>query len=391
VTTERLYYEDCYLTEFEGKVVDISADGLRIVLNRTAFYPTSGGQPHDLGELAGQSLLEVVDEEDGRVVHVLARPMTSDHSVVRGRIDWPRRYEHMQQHTGQHLLSAVLMELYKFPTLSFHMGHEVSTIELGTKEISEQQIAAAEMHANELARSGRSVQISFQDANVVEGLRKQSQRPGTLRIVEIDGVDKSACGGTHVRILAEILPLQIRKIEKVRGNARMEFVCGVRAIRRVRQDFKILQELARQTASPMDQLPEAVTGLKERSAIAEKERERLATELAQREGRDEYSATTPSADGVKRKRWLVHRLGAIERTKALAYAGGTKSLVLMVGNQPPGVLIACSPDSGIDVGTVLKDTMAAFGGRGGGSSTLAQGNVSEEAAVEALAAKLGMQ
>jgi len=389
VATERLYYHDSYLIEFEGQVVDVSADGRRVYLDRTAFYPTSGGQPNDVGELGGRPVVEVVDEEDGRIAHVLAVGSLPV-GAVSGKIDWHRRYEHMQQHTGQHLLSAVLMDLYGFQTLSFHMGDEVSTIELGTKEISEKQLLAAEARANELARAGRAVRIAFEDAGQVEGLRKQSQRLGMLRIIEIEGLDKSACGGTHVRSLAETVPVQIRKIEKVRGNVRLEFVCGERAVRRAKQDFKLLQELSRQTATAMDKLPEQVAGLKDRLSEAEKERQRLAEDLAQREGREAYAATAASGDGVRRALWRVERLSEMERAKALAYAAGSRAVVLVVGKQPMGVLIACSADCGIDAGAILKQTLAEFGGRGGGSATLAQGSLPDEACALALAGKLGM-
>lgn len=388
VATERLYYLDSYLTEFEGEVLDISADGRRVFLDRTAFYPASGGQPYDVGELGGQQVLEVADDEDGRVAHVLAGPLMGGR--VTGKIDWTRRYDHMQQHTGQHLLSAVLLDLFQFPTLSFHMGDQVSTIELGAKEISEQQLDGAETRANELARAARPVTVSFEDAGSVEGLRKQSQRTGTLRIIEIEGVDKSACGGTHVRSLAETLPVLTRKIEKVRGNVRLEFVCGGRAIQRARQDFKVLQELARQTATALDKLPEWMAAMKERLGEAEKDRQRLGAELAQREGREEYAATVPSQDGIRRVQWQVERIGEAERLKALAYVAGVRSVALIVGKQPAGVLIACSTDSAVDAGTILKKTLAEFGGRGGGSATLAQGSAPDEAFIRALAGKLGL-
>ena len=142
--------------------------------------------------------------------------------------------------------------------------------------------------------------MSFEEAAEVSGLRKQSQRSGRLRIIEIEGVDKSACGGTHVRSLAETLPIQIRKIEKVRGNVRLEFVCGDRAPWRARQDFKLLQEISRQTSTPLAKLPEHIEALRDRLNEAEKERKQLADDLAQREGREAYTATTPSTDGIRR-------------------------------------------------------------------------------------------
>jgi len=388
VATERLYYKDSYLTEFAAEVIDLAADGQRVYLDRTAFYPASGGQPFDLGWLDGQEVVEVIDEGE-RIAHVMAVAIAG--GAVTGQIHWPRRYDHMQQHSGQHLLSAVLMELCGFPTLSFHMGDEVSTIELGTKEIAEKQIERVEDQANDLARSGRPVHIGFQDAQQAEGLRKQSQRSGSLRIVEIAGVDRSACGGTHVRSLAETLPVQIRKTEKVRGNIRLEFVCGWRAIRRAKRDFKIGQELARQSATGIDKLPEYLAALRQRLSEAEKERQILAESLARREGRELYLATEMSADGLRRALWQVAQLDEAVRAKALAYAAGTKSLVLVLGSQPAGALIACSPDAGMDAGAILKQTLAEFGGRGGGSATLAQGSVPNELCVRSLTEKLEMR
>jgi alanyl-tRNA synthetase len=387
VVTERLYYKDSYLTEFAAEVIDLAADGQRVYLDRTAFYPSSGGQPFDLGWLGGQEVIEVSDEGE-RIAHVTAAAIPA--GTVTGQIHWPRRYDHMQQHTGQHLLSAVFVELCGFQTLSFHMGDEVSTIELGTKEIAEKQIEQAEDHANELARSGRPVRIGFEDAEQSAGLRKESQRSGTLRIVEIEGVDKSACGGTHVRSLAETLPLQIRKTEKVRGNIRLEFVCGWRATRRAKQDFKVAQELARQSATAIDKLPEHLAALRQRLSEAEKERQTLAQNLAQRQGRELYLATEPSADGLRRAFWQTAQIDDAVRAKALAFAAGAKSVALVIGAQPAGVLIACSPDAGIDAGAILKQALAEFGGRGGGSATLAQGNMPNELCVRALAQKLEM-
>ncbi len=386
MATERLYYNDSYLTEFQAQIVDVSPDGRKVYLNRTAFYPTSGGQPFDVGWLGGQDVVEVIDEED-RVAHLLAAPCPEQ--AVTGKIDWFRRYEHMQQHSGQHLLSAVFEEQFGFSTLSFHMGTEVSTIELGAKEITEPQIAQAEGRANELARNGQAVRVGFEDAAEVEGLRKQSERSGMLRIVEIEGIDKSACGGTHVASLAETLPLQIRKLEKVRGNVRVEFVCGSRASRRMRQDFVILQELARQCATPLDTLPSHVGALRQRLNEADKERQQLGEALSKREGTESHAATVPSPDGLRRAVWEVPTIDERTRAKALGYAGNAKAVVLVVGKQPGGVLIACSADSGINAGAVLKQTLNEFGGRGGGSATLAQGSISDSAVQLALRGKLG--
>jgi alanyl-tRNA synthetase len=385
VATERLYYNDPYLAEFEAQAIKVSPDGRRVYLDRTAFYPTAGGQPHDLGWLGDRQVVDVIDEDD-RIAHLTVDPVEA--GPITGKIHWQRRYDHMQQHTGQHLLSAVFSKLFGFPTLSFHMGAEVSTIELGTKELTGRQIDEAELCANDEARFARRVHIGFEEAERVEGLRKQSQRSGTLRIIEIEGIDKSACGGTHVRSLAETLPLQIRKLEKVRGNVRVEFVCGQRATQRAKQDYRVAQELAKLSAAPIDKLPEVFAALKQRLAGAEKERQRLAESLAQRAGAELYRETTPEADGLRRAFWKVEGIDETVRGKALAYAAGARSLVLVLSAKD--ALIACSSDAGIHAGAVLKQTLAEFGGKGGGSTTLAQGGVPDAECALALARELGM-
>jgi alanyl-tRNA synthetase len=256
VTTARLYYGDAYTHAFDAQVVEKSADGKRVYLDRTYFYPTSGGQPHDTGDLSGAAVTEVVDEGE-RIAHVLAEPIEGD--LVQARIDWNRRFDHMQQHSGQHVLSAVFLERFGFETLSFHMGAEVSTVDLGTKELTPEQIAAAEERINEIVQAAVPLSVSFENAASVQALRKESRRTGTLRVIEIQDVDRSACGGTHVRSTAEIGPVQIRGSEKVRGNVRLEFICGTRAIRRSRRDFQVLAELGQQSAAPPEKLVDPPT------------------------------------------------------------------------------------------------------------------------------------
>lgn len=370
--TERLYYSDCYLTTFSASVIDAQDGGKRIYLDRTAFYPTSGGQPHDYGALNGLSILDIVDEDD-RVCHVLAQPIHV--SEVEGCVDWVRRYDHMQQHTGQHLLSAVLLQRFGYETLSFHMGEDVSTIEIAAKDLTDAQIDQAESLANEKIREALPVTIRFEDVAADLGLRKPSKRGGTLRIVEISGLDRSACGGTHVRSTAEIGMMQIRRLERIRGNVRLEFVCGNRALARVKRDFRALQELARQAAAAIDRLPEHISALRGRAIEAEKANERLSGELARREGLDLYHSTAPRADGLRYAFVQLPALDAATRAKAQAFASGERAVFVAAGCDPASVLFACSADSGVNAGAVLKQALSQVGGKGGGSNSLAQGSV----------------
>jgi len=380
--TERLYYQDCYLREFKARVVE--TDGNRVYLDRTAFYPTSGGQPFDLGTLGDVAVREVIDEED-RIGHVMDSPLAA--GDVAGVIDWERRYDHMQQHTGQHLFSAVLEELFKIRTVSFHLGTDVSTIDVDAPSLTPEQLERAEERCAEVIAQARPVQITFEDASTTLELRKASERTGTLRIVSIESLDRSACGGTHVRTAAEIGLILTGKSEKIRGITRLEFVCGNRALRRARADYRLLAAIGRTLSVPPEQTPELLAGLIEKNKSLEKTAQRLATELAQREGKELFLAAEPGPDGIRR---IIQR-GPIDdamRVRAQAFIAGEKAVFLAVCDQPPSLLLAASADSGIHAGDRVKAAVAAAQGRGGGNAQLGQGSVPDAAALASAEALL---
>ncbi|HVO96964.1 MAG TPA: alanyl-tRNA editing protein [Bryobacteraceae bacterium] len=381
--TERLYYHDCYLREFPARVTESLDEGRRVVLDRTAFYPSSGGQPFDLGMLGGAAVIDVLDEGE-RLIHVVESPLAV--GDVMGIVDWARRYDHMQQHTGQHLLSAVFHELYDIATLSFHMGAEVSTIDVGAEALKPAQLERVEERCAEIVAEARPVGITFEDAGEDLGLRKASERTGTLRIVSIEGIDRSACGGTHVRSTAEIGAVQTRKLEKIRGTTRVEFVCGHRALRAARNDFRTLVELARITSATFEDMPAMVTVQIEKGKAFEKTCQRLSSELAKREGSELHAATAPGPDGIRR----LTQKGQIDdamRSRAQAFITGGKAVFLAVSENPASVLLAASPDSGVHAGNRVKEAVSGAGGRGGGNQNLGQGSVPFEA-LEKVAAAL---
>ena len=385
--TERLYYQDCYLQEFRARVLETSDDGRRVYLDRTAFYPTSGGQPFDTGTLGGANVIEVIDEEE-RVVHVLDAPLSA--GEIDAQIDWPRRFDHMQQHSGQHLLSAVLEELFKIPTVSFHLGAEVCTIDIAAPAVTSVQLDQCEVRCAEIVGQARPLAITFEDAAADLSLRKESQRTGTLRIVAIQGIDRSACGGTHVRNTAEIGPVLIRRTEKIRGNTRLEFVCGLRALHQARADFRTLQELSRQLSAPAAEMPGLVSAQLERIKALEKANQRLASEGAQREGREQWAAAVPDAQGLRRAVAHVEQ-GPFDdalRTRAQAFVAQGHAVFLAVSKNPPSVLLAASADSGIHAGDRVKSAVTSAGGRGGGNQALAQGSLPATADLEAIASSL---
>jgi alanyl-tRNA synthetase len=382
--TERLYYQDCYLRDFPAHVVETADEGRRVYLDRTAFYPASGGQPFDTGTLGAANVVDVIDEKD-RVAHLLDTAISL--GEITGQIDWARRFDHMQQHSGQHLLSAVLEDLFKISTVSFHLGSEVSTIDITAPALTTIQIDQLEDRCAEIVREARPVTITFEDATADLGLRKDSQRSGTLRVVAIDKIDRSACGGTHVRTTAEIGPIFLCKTEKIRGNTRLEFVCGLRALRQARDDFRILQELSRQLSAPAAETPTLVSAQLERIKTLEKSNQRLASELAQREGRELWEATAPGADGIRR----ISQQGPIDdatRTRAQAFVAQGRAVFLVVSPNPPSVLLAASADSGIHAGERVKAAVTSAGGRGGGNQALAQGSLPQSADLVAITASI---
>jgi alanyl-tRNA synthetase len=385
--TNRLYYTDAYRTTFSASVVERSDDGLRVYLDETAFYPTSGGQPHDLGILGNVPVVDVVDEDD-RIAHVLSSPLDTARVRLDGLIDWSRRYDHMQQHTGQHLLSAVFDDLFDAKTLSVHFGPEYSTLDVDAESISRSQLLAAEERANVLVAEARPVAVTFENAASASGLRKASDRAGTLRIVSIGDLDRSACGGTHVRSTGEIGPILLRSVEKVRKSTRIEFVCGTRAVRRARRDFESLTSIGASLSASLDDAAPLVAAQSDRLKDGDNARKKLEKELASYRARERYDAAQPDANGVRTI--VIRDAGSIDELRALAQAAFALPRVVVVGAlvNPPSVLFASSEDSGVDAGRILKERLSAAGGRGGGSPRIAQGSVPDAAALDSIVASL---
>lgn len=383
---ERLYYQDSYLREFTAQVVEIGGAGTTVYLDRTAFYPTSGGQPFDTGSIGGVPVLEVIDEDE-RIAHRLASALPLE--TVSCTIDWQRRFDHMQQHSGQHLLSAVLAERFGLHTVSFHLGQECSTIDLDGGIPAATTVREVEELANQIVYENRPVAVEFQEAEKAHGLRKPSQREGMLRIICIQDLDRSACGGTHVRATGEIGPILIRRLDRVRQSVRLEFLCGGRALRRARADYDALDQLARLFSAPLDETPALVAAQLEAARVADKTRRKLELEIASYQGKELYKAMAPEPDGVRRH---TRRLasGSMEGLRAVAqsFIEQPQAVFAAALENPPSILFAVSADLGIDAGQALKTVLAAAGGRGGGTTRLAQGSVPDPASLEALLKKL---
>jgi alanyl-tRNA synthetase len=385
--TQRLYYTDPYLTEFDATVVATrEVEGRRgVVLDRTAFYPTSGGQPYDTGTLGEARVIDVVDDGN-EIVHMLEdEPPTA---AVTGRIDWPRRFEHMQQHTGQHVLSAAIERLCGARTQSFHLGTEAATIDL-SRDLSAAEISAAEDAANDVVWADRPVTIAFVDAGDAAALplRKESARAGTLRIVDIDGFDVSACGGTHVGRTGGIGIIAVSGWERFRGGTRLEFRCGVRALRAHRLLRDVAAEGSRLLSVGAAELPQAFERLqadardlrrrlKDAGArLALFEAEALAAHAIQVGGIIVVAESIPDADS------------SLLKVMAQAIAAKPGHLaVLLDASAPLSLVVARSADISVDASKVLKKLIERFGGKGGGRPDIAQGGGLNAPAGDVLAA-----
>jgi alanyl-tRNA synthetase len=382
-STERLYYHDSFLYDFKARVVEALDHNGRsaIVLDRTAFYPTSGGQVHDLGMLLAEgrqiAITEVADEEDGRILHFSDAPLPAG-VEVHGSVDAKRRRDHVQQHSGQHVLSAAFIRLFNMPTVSFHMGTESCTIDLETAGVSAAQAERAELLANEVIAEDRPVSIRFvplEEARQL-GLRKlPPKQTGDLRLIDITNFDLTACGGTHVRATGQIGSILLRKIEKVKQGMRVEFVCGRRAVTAARRDYTTLTEAAALYSSHIHDVPEQVRKLLAESKSAGKAQQKLLEELA------ELSAERLLAQSSGSPRIITQFFSDRDTQfiKLLAQkltAGKTDVIALLAsGLGQPTLVFAQSPGQKPNMGQLMKDAMAQLGGRGGGSADLAQGGL----------------
>jgi alanyl-tRNA synthetase len=373
--TERLYYHDSYLRQFEARVVKagMAADGYEVVLDSTAFYPTSGGQPHDLGVVAGARVREVAERE-GEIVHCLESPVAEER--VECAIDWARRFDHMQQHTGQHVLSQAFIRAGRRNTVGFHMGDDYATIDLDAENIGQQQLSEAERLANTIIYENRPIAVRIvPEAEVpVLGLRKESQRTGPLRVVSVEDFDVSACGGTHVRRTGEIGSIVIRKVERVNRQARVEFVCGRRALIAGQRDLESLSLVARQFSVGLSEVPARVEKQVQearqlRKALQVKNK-LLAGLLAK-----ELYAEAAQRQGCR----IVKQLFAdeeLEFLKLLAQAllsqGSCVVLLGSGGAQAALLLFAQSDGLPGDLRQILPECCRLIEGKGGGTRTLVQ-------------------
>ena len=399
--SDRLYYADPSLASFDAHVSDIREVSRtqgrslwQIALDRSAFYPTSGGQPHDTGVLtatsSGGALLEApilaVEEDDqGEVWHTTPKPLLAG-TLVRGYVDWSRRRDHMQQHSGQHLLSAVVYRQLGAATLSFHLGEMTSTIDLAREAISPEELERVEDAVNEIIAENRPVtmrtipRVEAEMLLAAGTLHKLPDREGEIRLIEIDEIDVNACGGTHVEATGQIGGLLIRGTERMRQGVRVEFVCGIRAMVTARQDLITLTRTAAALSVGRIDVGDAVDRLLAEGKAANKGRQKLTEELAGYQASSLLlEVSSQPGQKVLRQIFADRDAGYLKLLASRMITSAPKTCVLLASTQeePARLIVAASSDAGIDCGTLLREALAAYGLRGGGSPSMAQGQISK--------------
>jgi len=393
--TDRLYYNDSFLYDFDAEVHSVvETPRPAVILDRTAFYPTSGGQIHDTGWLVfadkKHRVTEVVDAEDGRVIHYLEAPLkdVQPGARLRGEVDAVRRRDHMQQHSAQHVLSAAFIRLLNMRTVSFHMADDYCSIDLDTPSLSKEQVESAERLTNEIILENRAVDIRFVTREEADrlGLRKlPPAERDQLRLIDIHEFDLTACGGTHVNRTGQIGGVFLRKTEKVRQGYRVEFVAGQRAVTTARRDFNTLTETAGLFSAHIYEIPQHTRRFLEDIRSLRKQVEQSQEELVAAQAAS-LLAETSESDGRK----VVVRTFSgrdLNFIKLLAQKLTRQSpvvIALLATESPqPALVFAQSAGQHYDMGKLLKETLAKLGGRGGGSKDLAQGGVPQSAGLAA--------
>jgi len=372
--TERLYYHDAGLTEFIARIVetDETDAGAYTVLDRSAFYPTSGGQSYDTGFINGVEVHDVVELENGEVRHISREPTGSVGDTVEGKVDRERRWRNRQMHTAQHILSQAFIRMCDTETVSVHLGEEYGAVELAGSDITDDQIKEAEESANRIISDNLPVLTEFVDSDEAGKLplRKVPQREGKLRIIRTGEYDYSACGGTHCNCTAEVGLLKILSSEKQRGNLLVKFLSGRQALDDYRLRFDVTDELARSLTCGVSDL-----GLKIERLSTENKSLRHEITTLQKETLparvEKAAASSRSVGGIS---IVVHDASNMDASIVNRFASQIAAkvdgaVILLAGNR---LILATTESSGLKSGELIRRLTDQAGLKGGGSDRLAQ-------------------
>jgi len=382
--TERLYYSDAYLLEFTSRIVESGVRGENrfTILDRSAFYPTSGGQQHDTGLLNEVDIIEVIESESGDVLHLSQKPVGKPGDEVTGLVDADRRRQHRQQHTAQHIISQVLVRHYELETVSVHLGQEYGAIELEIKDFTPEQLDRVQTSVDEIVQANLSVEIMFADSDKLDSipLRRIPTREGKLRIIRIGEFDYSACGGTHCHNTAEVGMIKIIGTEKMRGRTAVRFLSGSQAVRDYAERFAATDTLSRMLTCHPNDLADKIEKLTSENKALKKELTALQKELLPQK----VTALAEKAESRGGRAVLFEDFGDYDQHLASQLAGQTADRIdgvagLFINGR---LIIATSEASGLDAGKIARMIAQQTGMKGGGNNRLAQMGGGDPNAVE---------
>lgn len=372
---EKLYYQDPYIKEFKAQLLHQNTDeqgNLYAVLNQTAFYPTGGGQPHDTGVLNGVEVV-AVEEVEGEIRHYIKMPLPQ--GEIEGKIDWSRRLDHMQQHTGQHILSAAFAELFNCQTVSFHLGKDICTIDIHTNALGEDEASAAEALANEIVFENRTIETKWISAAEITQypLRKQPSVTENIRLVIIPDFDYNGCGGTHPSSTGQVSSIKILDWEKQKQNIRVQFVCGNRVLKQLHEKHKVMKQLTAALNAPQEIVADAAMRIIQDAKILEKNVENKNEQLLSFEAKELLiqHKTEDNVQAVFNDRSIKELQTLARKITELA----DDSVVILVNELEDKLQFVCASGNGSDANMkkLANELLSSINGKGGGSESFAQG------------------
>ncbi len=406
MSSTRIYYDDAFAREFTAEVLSCESAAVgpknltasdaaartasevwHVKLDRTAFYPTSGGQPHDTGELGNAKVLDVLEKDD-EVVHLVDWKLAP--GKVTGRIDWDRRFDHMQQHSGQHLLSAVLHKGYGLPTVSFHLGAQLCTIDVRGREPTQEILDGAAVAANEIAFEDRAIRVKYGTAKelAAAGVRKEVEREGLLRAIGIEAVELQPCGGTHVQSTGQIGTISLRGVSKIRQDWRIEFACGRRAERLAREDLARIKSVAERLNCAIPEVISAAERLVGERDAHFKSARASNEKLAAVEARVVLQETETGEDGLRVVRGVLEGVQSeYVQSFAREIAKAENAIALLVRLECGQVFFSQNAGAGKDMNELLAEALKRVGGKGGGTRDSARGRLSDPTHAQELLAE----
>ncbi|WP_100372872.1 alanyl-tRNA editing protein [Bacillus sp. FJAT-45037] len=393
--TKEIFYESSYIKEFEARIIRQDQDerGNYVVLTQTAFYPTGGGQPHDTGLLDEKEVFQV-EEIEGVVRHYLSEPIKSTNEVVQGVINWERRFDHMQQHAAQHILSAAFAEIFGYETVSFHLGAEHSTIDLAISSLTSDEVEKTLTVANQIILDHKPIETKWMTVNEANAypLRKQLSVSGDVRLVIIPDVDYNGCGGTHPNNTSEVQGIAITGWEKQRQHIRVSFLSGKRVFKQFTHQQTALEQLTQALNAPIETLPDAASEVLVKIKQKDKEIQTLKEELLIYEAKE--LATTSDVVYGQRLISCLYDSRPMSELQQLARKLSEKEADTIVAlfsknGEKLQLVVACGAlVEAFSANSLLKELLSEIDGRGGGNNRLAQGGGNKEVSVEILVEKL---